>query len=47
MNDGVIVADGRFRVFIDGRVNRIRNGVECPAKKYFYGRYETVGFDNL
>ena len=47
MNDGVIVADGRFRVFRDGRVNKIRNGVEYPAKKYFYGRYETVGFDNI
>lgn len=32
-----IVMDGRFRVFDDGRVFDIKNGVETPAKIYKFG----------
>lgn len=32
-----LVLDGRFRVFEDGSINRIVNGVETPAKTYKAG----------
>ena len=45
-----IVLDGRFRVFDDGTIFRIKNGVEVPAKTFDVGRassdtkYKTVSY---
>ena len=33
-----LVLDGRFRVFEDGTIFRIRNGVDIPAKTFDVGR---------
>lgn len=38
-----IVLGGRFRVFEDGRVNRIRDGVETPAAVCYTGRNRKYG----
>ena len=37
-----IVCNGNFRVFEDGSINRIVNGVETPAKTYETGRKGTT-----
>ena len=32
--DGILVLGGRFRVFRDGSINRIVDGIETPARVY-------------
>ena len=41
-SDGVLVLDGRFRVFRDGSINKIQDGVETAAKVSYGGKYPTV-----
>lgn len=40
--DGVLVLDGRFRVFRDGSINKVINGVETSATVSYSGEYPVV-----